>query len=251
VTGLAGEDGDLVRRLSSAFVDGLLEVLGEKLFALYFYGAVAFPETQVLGDIDFHALLSGRLTEHERDALRRLHDELASSFPPLGGELDGYYLLLEDARRIRPPRDELRPDKIDESFALHCAHLRAGRSIVLCGPDPRDVYSEPSWVALEAALDGELDYVTRHLDQYPDYCILNFCRLLYSFEARDAVTSKAAAAAWARGRFQEWERPIALALESYAHLASPREAEAMKADLARFHVFAQDRIRALRQEASS
>ena len=249
--GLAGEEAELVRRLSSAFLDGLLEVLGEKLFALYFYGAVAFPKTHALGDIDFHAILDGRLTESERDALFCLHDELASRFPPLGGELDGYYLLLEDARRTTPPRDELRPDKIDGSFALHCAHLRAGRSIVLCGPDPREVYPEPSWTELEAALDGELDYVTRHLDQYPDYCILNLCRLLYSFEARDAVTSKAAAAAWARGKFPEWERPIALALKSYAHLASPREAEAMKADLARFHVFAQDRIRALREKASS
>jgi hypothetical protein len=251
VAGLTGEDGDLVRRLSSAFVDGLREVLGEKLFALYFYGAVAFPETQALGDIDFHAILGARLSDGERRALVELHERLASDFPPLGGELDGYYLLLEDAGRITPPRDELRPDKIDESFALHCAHLRAGRSIVLCGPDPRDVYPEPSWTDLEAALDGELDYVTRHLDQYPDYCILNLCRLLYSFEARDAVTSKAAAAAWARRKFSEWERPIALALESYAHLASPREAETMKADLARFHAFAQDRIAALREKASS
>ena len=251
MAGLAGEDGALVRRLSLAFVDGLLEVLGEKLFAVYFYGAVAFPETQAVGDIDFHALLSGRLSEPERDALRRLHEDMASGFPPLGGELDGYYLLLEDARRSTPPRDELRPDKVDESFALHCAHLRAGRSIVLCGPGPRDVYPEPSWAELEVALDGELDYVTRHLDQHPAYCVLNLCRLLYSFETHDVVTSKAAAAAWARRKFPEWERPIALALKSYAHLASPREAETMKADLARFHVFAQDRIRALLEEAST
>ncbi|MCX6096806.1 MAG: DUF4111 domain-containing protein [Candidatus Bipolaricaulota bacterium] len=81
--------------------------------------------------------------------------------------------------------------------------------------------------------------------------MLNLCRLLYSFETRDVVTSKAAASAWARAKFPEWERPIALALKSYAHLASPREAEAMKANLVRFHVFAQDRIRALLEEASS
>jgi len=124
VAGLTGEDGDLVRRLSSAFLDGLLEVLGEKLFALYFYGAVAFPETQALGDIDFHAILGARLSDGERRALVELHERLASDFPPLGGELDGYYLLLEEARRSAPPRDELRPDKIDGSFALHCAPPR-------------------------------------------------------------------------------------------------------------------------------
>jgi len=239
-----------VRQLSAAFVEGLQLALGEKLWAVYLYGAVAFPETTALGDIDFHVLLRERLTDGERKALLELHDRLAFDFPPLGGELDGYYLLLDDARRIYPPRDELRPNLVDDSFALHCAHLRAGRSIVLYGPDPRDVYPEPSWPLLEAALVGELDYVTAHLDRYPDYCVLNLCRLVYSFETRDVVTSKAAAAAWARGKFPEWERPIALALKSYQQLATPEEREILKADLATFYRFACGRIAAARDPAS-
>ncbi len=239
-----------MRRLCAAFVDGLRRVLGEKLYAVYLYGAVAFPETTALGDIDFHVLLHDGLTDGERRALRELHERLASEFVPLGGELDGYYLLLDDARQTRPPRDELRPELIDDSFALHCAHLRAGRSIVLYGPDPRTIYPELPWPKLEAALVGELDYVTAHLDPYPDYCVLNLCRLVYSFETRDVVTSKAAAAAWARGKFPEWERPIALALKSYRKLATPEEREILKADLAMFYRFACGRIAAARDPAS-
>ena len=249
-TRLERDPASAVRRLSEAFVDGLRPVLGEKLGAIYLYGAVAFPETTALGDVDFHVLLCEALTDGERQALRELRDRLASDFPPLGGELDGYYLLLDDARQTHAPRDELRPNLIDESFALHCAHLRAGRSIVLYGPDPRDVYPTPSWLLLEAALVGELDYVTAHLDRYPDYCVLNLCRLVYSFETRDVVTSKAAAAAWARGKFPEWERPIALALKSYQKLATPKEREILKADLATFYRFACGRIAAARDPAS-
>ena len=239
-----------MRRLSGAFVEGLRRALGEKPGAVYLYGAVAFPETTALGDIDFHVLLHDGLTDGERQAIRGLHERLATEFPPLGGELDGYYLLLDDARRIHPPRDELRPNLIDDSFALHCAHLRAGRAIVLHGPDPRTIYPEPSWLLLEAALVGELDYVTAHLDPYPDYCVLNLCRLMYSFATRDVVTSKAAAAAWARATFPEWERPIALALKCYQKLATPQEREILKADLAMFYCFACGRIAATRDPAS-
>ena len=162
---LAGDRESTVGGFSAAFVEGLQLALGEKLCAVYLYGAVAFPETTAFGDIDFYVLLNDGLTDGERQAIRGLHERLATEFPPLGGELDGYYLLLDDARRIHPPRDELRPNLIDDFFALHCAHLRAGRSIVLCGPDARDVYPEPSWLLLEAALVGELDYVTAHLDR--------------------------------------------------------------------------------------
>jgi len=88
------------------------------------------------------------------------------------------------------------------------------------------------------------------LDRYPDYCVLNLCRLIYSFETRDVVTSKAAAAAWARGKFPEWERPIALALRSYLKLAAPEEREILKADLATFYRFACGRLAAARDPAS-
>ena len=59
------------------------------------------------------------------------------------------------------------------------------------------------WPALERALHGELDYVEEHLDDYPAYCVLNLCQLIYSFDTHDVVISKRASEEWADAAFPE------------------------------------------------
>lgn len=51
------------------FLDLLRAALGDKLYGVYLYGAVAFPETVHTGDIDFHVNLKGPLTEEQHAAL--------------------------------------------------------------------------------------------------------------------------------------------------------------------------------------
>ena len=51
------------------FLDLLRAALGDKLYGVYLYGAVAFPETVHTGDIDFHVNLKGLLTEEQHAAL--------------------------------------------------------------------------------------------------------------------------------------------------------------------------------------
>lgn len=213
--------------LLQAFLDGLKTILGEKLFGAYLYGALAFPETEVLGDIDFHAILSARLTNEEKISLNDLHTNLARNYPPLGAEMDGYYLLLEDTYQTIPPGDQRLDGIIDDAWALHCAHIRSGRCIVLYGPDPKHVYPEPTWTDLVSALLSELAYIERKLYVYPDYCFLNLCRLMYSFERRDVVISKAAAAEWANERYPQWCPYIDLALKTYAKQATAQDRERM------------------------
>ena len=231
-----------VASLCSTFLEGLLELLGEKLHGVYLYGAVAFPETTYTGDIDFHVILNDSLTDDEVAAVNDLHAALARDFPPLGAELDGYYILLEDTRSLDPPTHQLRKDLVDGSWALHCAHIRAGRCIALHGPDPRLVYPEPTWTEIEEALRGEMGYVEAHLTEYADYCILNLCRLMYSHETRDVVVSKTAAAAWALDQFSEWRTLIEAAQASYAGRATPEDCEAMKARIGALLDFARTRI---------
>ncbi|MFC2099382.1 aminoglycoside adenylyltransferase domain-containing protein, partial [Candidatus Bipolaricaulota bacterium] len=60
------------------------------------------------------------------------------------------------------------------------------------------------------ALVGERQYVAKHLSQYPDYCVLNLCRLIYSHRTGDVVVSKFGAAAWAIDAFPEWRGLIDL-----------------------------------------
>jgi len=236
-----------IRDLYQSLLQGLLDILGEKLYGVYIYGAAAFPETSATGDIDFHVILSEPLVERERLAILELHQALAREYPPLGAELDGYYLLLDDARQTSPPAHQLRPEIRDNSWALHRAHILAGRCIVLYGPDPGTIYPPSTWGELEDALWGELEYVEEHLADYPDYCILNLCRLMYSFETRDVVTSKASAAAWAWEIFPGWRRLIDLARRSYAGQATRTDRQTMLSEVGELFGFACQRIGKSRQ----
>lgn len=231
-----------VKTLGAAFARGLKHILADKLVAAYIFGAAAFPDTVHTGDVDFHVILSAELTEAERAALEELHRDLARQFPPLGGEMDGHYILLQDARRQTPPRSQMWQRATDTAWALHCAHIRAGRYITLHGPNPRHIYPAASWSGIETALYGELDYVEEHLSVYPDYCILNLCRLIYSFETKDVVISKAAAAEWAYKHYPQWQRHIELARKSYAGKATAQDRQFMLAEVEQFFHFASSRI---------
>jgi hypothetical protein len=235
-----------MRGLCGALLSGLNAALEEKLFGLYVYGAAAFPDSLPTGDLDFHVILREPLTDQERIAVNDLHAALAREFPPLGGELDGYYILLEEARQTSPPTHQLRTDLVDSSWALHRQHIRAGRCIVLHGPDPKEVYPPAAWPELEDALNGELRYVEQYLGVYPDYCILNLCRLMYSFQTQDVVISKAGAAAWALDAFPQWRRHIELAMMSYAGKATPEDREFMLAEVESLYRFACAHIEASR-----
>ncbi|MCU0612887.1 MAG: DUF4111 domain-containing protein [Candidatus Eisenbacteria bacterium] len=202
-----------IERIAEAFAEGLRRVVGRKLHGCYIYGAAAFPDDLPTGD-----------------------------FPPPGGELDGYYLLLSDARRRRPPQSQMWNNARDQSWALHCAHIRAGRFIALHGPNPRTIYPHPTRPAIRRALAGELRYVEDHLHHVPHYCILQLCRLVYSQESGDVVVSKARASEWARGEFAEWRWLIELARNAYAGLTSPEDADRMRSEVTAFLQVARVRI---------
>jgi hypothetical protein len=74
------------------------------------------------------------------------------------------------------------------------------------------------------------------------YCILNLCRLIYSYETGDVVISKAAAAEWARTAPPQWARHIELALRSYAGQASPEDRAFMVSEVGGLYRFACRRI---------
>jgi len=236
--GLPGE----IQGLSQAFLCGLNRVLGEKLVALYLYGAVAFPEGGATGDVDFHVILREALNDGEKTGLDELHAALARDYPPLGAELDGYYLLLEQAHLTTLPQHQLRPEIRDNSWALHREHIRAGRCIVLHGPDPKQIYPAASWPELAAALDGEWDFVAVHLEEVPAYCVLNLCRLVYSYSTRDVVVSKRASAAWATGIFPAWRPLIAAAINFYDRRATAEDVALLQAEVGSFFAFAEEQI---------
>jgi hypothetical protein len=217
-------------------------ILEEKLYGVYLYGAVASPEGGGVGDVDFHVILREPPDEEEKVELEDLHVELARDYPPLGGELDGYYILLQDARGTSPPEHQWLEGVVDRSWALHREHILAGRCIVLQGPDPSMVYPPTTWPELEGALQGELDYVQDHLDDYPAYCVLNLCRLMVSHQTRDVVISKRASASWAREAYPEWRQLIDAAERTYDREATAADEWFLQSEVGRFFEFARRHI---------
>lgn len=129
-----------IQTICKEFVDGLISILADKLYGVYVYGATVFEDSSRAQDIDCHVVLKAVPTDSDREKLFELHAVLERRSPPLGGEVDAYYILLKDAQGTSPPDDLLRLDIRDESWALHCAHVRAGRYATLQGPEPKEIF---------------------------------------------------------------------------------------------------------------
>jgi hypothetical protein len=227
-----------IQDLCQAFLAGLDQTLGLKLLGVYLYGAMTFPDAGLLSDLDFHVILHASLESQEKSRIQALHAALAQDFPPLGAELDGYYILLEDARRATPPPDQLREDLQDLSWALECAHIRRGHCFVLQGPDPLQIYPEVSWPALELALAEELAFVERNLQRYPAFSVLNLCRLVYSYRTQDVVVSKRFSAHWAGKEFPGWVPLIEAAKNTYDRKATTVDELLLNSQVVQFYAFA-------------
>jgi hypothetical protein len=128
-------------------------------------------------------------------------------------------VLLADAAGSDPPRHQLDLTIRDEAWALHRAHVLAGRYFVVTGLDPREIVTQPSWDELEAALRAETTFVAAHPDA-PAFGILNGARILYSFATRNVVVSKYEAGQWALDSLPgEWHDGVRAAVRSYSRAA--------------------------------
>ncbi len=241
-----------MQKVCDALVDGLQDILGKKLYGIYLYGAAVFPDSGPVTDIDYHVILRKALNDRNRDDISLLYSKLAEGYPPLGGELDAWYILLSDAREKSPPLNQLKPGMRDKSWALHSAHIRAGsalhsahiragRYITLFGSEPDDIFPVPSWEEITAALDHEIEYIKNNLN-YPAYCVLNLCRIMYSFKERDVVVSKRFSGIRAIDRFPEWASLIQSALRTYEGTNTPADESRLQVDMESFLEFALEYI---------
>ena len=234
-----------VRALCEAFVHRLGDIIPDNLHGVYLHGSAVFPESGPDRDVDCFVVLNQTLTGDERSALLALQEELAESHAPLGKELDAWFILHEEAGRQDAPTHQLKPSIRDYSWALHCEHIKAKRYIALLGPEPRGIFPRPSADRVIAALGNELAFINANL-KYPDYCILNLCRIMSSLKNSDAVVSKRSSGQWAANQYPEWSALITAADRSYAGSASETELAQIKTDLSEFHKFAVQEIEDLR-----
>lgn len=230
--------------MCTSLLDGLKAILDDNLCGIYLYGALVFPETRYIKDIDLHVIVKRPLTAVEKEGIRHLHKALADEFPPVvGEELDAWYLLLDDAQKVSSPRHQVYPDLSDGSWSLHRAHIRAGYCIVLYRSDHEQVFPAPTWPEIVQSLEVERGYVEALLTRYPDYCVLNLCRLIYSYRTKNVVISKRAAAEWALNQLDTWGSLIEAALRVYEREAGEGDRQLLESGTEGFYQFACDRIK--------
>ena len=232
--------------LINAYIQGLLEILSNNLYGIYMYGAGVFPDSGPLLDIDCHVIIRQSLTEAERAAYLAMLSELKVRFPALGEQLDAYVILLEAAKGHQIPQHQVLFDIYDHSWALHCAHVRAGYYRVLYGPEPDEIFPNPTWDSIDGALQHELKFVLDH-PQYPAYGILNLCRILYSYETKNPAVSKQFSGRWGQSRFPEWAPLIQAARRFYYKEHTPQDLAWMEWKREAFFSFMQVRMSASRE----
>lgn len=203
--------------LAEAFGRELDEVLGDRVVSAFTYGAAMFPPAPVT-DFDAHVLVEG---EVDVDALHAMHERLHSV--PMGDDMDVWYISAEDAKTSPAPRDLRHESLFDESWPLHRAHIHAGRYKVIRGADPIRFLPPPTWDELDEALQHELEWLAARLDESPDYCVLNLCRIACSYANSNVVFSKLDGARWAFAALDaEHHATIRDALEAYRTRTFPR-----------------------------
>jgi hypothetical protein len=212
----------------------LERVLGNDLASLFVYGAALFPMPERWRlDFDFHALVRRPLDAVGRAGIRAVYTSLAAA-SELGADLDGYFVLLADAARPQPPVHQLDRTVHDEAWALHRAHVHAGRYATIGGLDPREIVPVPTWAELDAALRAELVFVESH-PQAVAFGVLNGARILASYSRRDVVLSKYDAAQWAMDALPaEWHLLVAAAVRDYEGASQERDDAVLRAGWAPF-----------------
>jgi hypothetical protein len=195
---------------------GLDQILGDAVVSLFLYGAVAFPRPgRWKIDFDFHVLVREPLADAQCEQVTALYTQLAA-VSELGADLDGYFVLLADAAGSEPPRHQLDLRFRDNAWALHRAHVHAGRYFLITGVDPLEIVPEPTWPELDAGLRAEMSFIVSH-PSATAFGILNAARILCSFTTHNAVMSKFQAAKWALSQLPtEWHDAIAAAQRWYA-----------------------------------
>jgi hypothetical protein len=163
----------------------------------------------------------------------------------LGRDLDGYTILLADARTTDLPHDQVF-NAVDESWALHRAHVHAGRFHLVTGTDPRHIVPAPGWDEIVGGLDCEMTFIVQN-PQHPQFGMLNLARLLYTWTTRDVVLSKCQAAEWALANLApEWHPAVEAAVRDYARRPLPGDRALLERALPDFLGFAAERIASLR-----
>jgi predicted nucleotidyltransferase len=186
--------------LLARFVDGVTDVLGERLVGMYLVGSFARGDADEYSDVDFLAVTSADVTPDEVPALERLHSRLFELPSHWAQHLDGSYVPLEGIHRKRsmPQRfvyfdngsTVAHRDEHDDTQVARWVLREAG--VPLVGPPPQSFVEPVSRAELRAEMDSMLrsyvewapehDAVGRMSRRKQTYLVTTLCRILLTMD---------------------------------------------------------------------
>ena len=225
--------------------DGLRDILGDDLVAMWAHGGTVASARSRQADLDTYVVLSRPPDEATRKRIEAVQDAIEAD---VGVEWDNWYILADDATQSRPPAHAFRDDRIDQSWAIQRAYWLAGRYWSLHGVSPDAMVPTPTSAEIAADLREELEHLERHVaaGDYTDpyeatYAILNSCRILHSLETQDVVISKREAGSWALKHLPDrWHPLLRAAMRNYDTEATPEEVQLLAAGMAPFVAMVRD-----------
>jgi predicted nucleotidyltransferase len=204
-----------VNKILNLLYTNIKEILKDQFVGMYLFGSLANGDFDHHSDIDVLIVTDGLIPSDMFSALKEMHARINRMDSPWAVQLEVSYIPQNALRRF-DPKNKLHPHmdrgtgealhmKSHESDWIIQRYLLRERGIVVAGSDLKSLIDPVAPYELRQAVVDELPLWANYLLNnpstlksrgYQSFCVLSFCRMLYTLQNK-AVLSKPAAAKWA------------------------------------------------------
>jgi predicted nucleotidyltransferase len=215
-----------VNEILNLLLTRIKDILQSQFVGMYLFGSLANGDFDEYSDIDALVVTDTEISNAKFDALKEMHAQINQIDSPWALQLEVSYIPRNALRRF-DPGNKLHPHmdrgtnevlhlKSHESDWIIQRFLLRRHGIVITGPDLKTLIDPISPSEVRQAVIDELplwaDYLLNHPSTlksrgYQSFCVLSFCRMLYTLQNK-AVLSKQAAAKWAIDALDARWRPL-------------------------------------------
>jgi predicted nucleotidyltransferase len=215
-----------VNELIESLLFRMKSILGSKLIGLYLGGSLVLGDfDQNTSDIDLLAPISNDIDDSEFEALRKMHDAIASENKDWEDRIEVCYISVDALRSVKSRTSQIVKISPGEPFHrleakkewLMKWYLTREKSKTIFGPSPKTliepITKEEFILSVKDHARSWNKWVEGMKNRYAQsYAILSMCRALYSYKKGDQV-SKKVAARWAQKELPQWSDLIQLAID--------------------------------------